>query len=178
MIKVLNTQKCACWAELRRGVSRWAKASLERREMCARLAMRKWSTTNDNATSKCVGELLESAATTLTTPAHCCTVEDCRRGGRDGGGGQTNERTDGQSSSTLLYSTLQESCFWSQRGRCTLLGYAMLFVVQQLWTVCCCRPIIDNIHWLTGSTTIFFLDRRSLISFFEKILRTPLAASR
>ena len=171
MIKVLNTQKCACWAELRRGVSRWAKASLERREMCARLAMRKWSTTNDNATSKCVGELLESAATTHTAPAHC-TVEDCRRrGGRDGGGGQTNERTD------RLYYTLQESCFWSQRGRCTLLGYAMLFVVQQTLD----RLLLSSHHWqhtLTGSTTIFFLDRRSLISFFEKILRTPLAASR
>ena len=141
--------------------------------------MRKWSTTNDNATSKCVGELLESAATTLTTPAHCCTVEDCRRGGGDGGGGgQTNERTDGQSSSTLLYSTLQESCFWSQRGRCTLLGYAMLFVVQQLWTVCCCRPIIDNIHWLALRPSFSWTEGvwyRFLKRFFARLWRPPVS---
>ena len=71
-----------------------------------------------------MGELLESAATTLTTPAHC-TVEDCRRGGRDGGGGggQTNERTDRV---VLLYSTILFRRAASEANAVVALSSAML----------------------------------------------------
>ena len=93
--------------------------------------MRKWSTTNDNATSKCVGELLESTAAAVAT-----LTADGRIAKRN-----TDGRIDGQTDrekQQQFYSTLQESCccFWSQRGRCTLslsfssLCYTMLCYVQ------------------------------------------------